>query len=291
MMDLSRKLILIKIGGAAITNKSEFETLQLESITRIGTLLKKLIDANMYDLILVHGAGSFGHFQAKKYQINNGKGFPNLPDPVLEQNYRMGLASTRQSVSKLNNVILDSFIQFGIPVITVSTNCQSSTESMLDQVDVALRSGYIPVVHGDAVLTDVTGRGTILSGDTITIDLVEKYQLRVSHVIFFTGISSVYGVQKPSSIPTYLSTIHIDEDGGLHDTDIVPLPSAQGMEKSVDTTGGIVGKLAVAGKIVSRYHKPVFILGISKEETDSVYLDVLINQIPKIGTCLLPINQ
>lgn len=47
---------IIKIGGASITDKSEFECVNLSHIEFIVEQLK----TNYRGLILIHGAGSFG---------------------------------------------------------------------------------------------------------------------------------------------------------------------------------------------------------------------------------------
>lgn len=47
---------IIKIGGASITDKSQFEQVRLANIDFIVDLFK----TNYENLILIHGAGSFG---------------------------------------------------------------------------------------------------------------------------------------------------------------------------------------------------------------------------------------
>ena len=48
---------IIKIGGASITDKSQFECVKLAHIEFIVEQLK----TNYQKLILIHGAGSFGY--------------------------------------------------------------------------------------------------------------------------------------------------------------------------------------------------------------------------------------
>ncbi|CAF1477600.1 unnamed protein product, partial [Didymodactylos carnosus] len=59
---------IIKIGGAAISDKTQFETLLPDNLKQICQLLKQ----NYKNLILIHGAGSFGHHQAKENDLING---------------------------------------------------------------------------------------------------------------------------------------------------------------------------------------------------------------------------
>lgn len=53
---------IVKIGGASITDKSQFETIKLSNINFIVNLFRN----NYKNLILIHGAGSFGY--AKYFQ-------------------------------------------------------------------------------------------------------------------------------------------------------------------------------------------------------------------------------
>ena len=48
---------IVKIGGASITDKSQFEHVKLSNIDFIVNLFKD----DYKNLILIHGAGSFGY--------------------------------------------------------------------------------------------------------------------------------------------------------------------------------------------------------------------------------------
>jgi isopentenyl phosphate kinase len=52
---------IVKIGGASITDKSQFEHVKLTNIDFIVDLFKN----NYKNLILIHGAGSFGYMKKK----------------------------------------------------------------------------------------------------------------------------------------------------------------------------------------------------------------------------------
>jgi hypothetical protein len=54
MIDMVTRIV--KIGGASITDKSQFESVKLSNIDFIVDLFKN----NFKNLILIHGAGSFG---------------------------------------------------------------------------------------------------------------------------------------------------------------------------------------------------------------------------------------
>ena len=64
-------LIIIKLGGSVVTYKdSPTPKARLSTIKNLSEELSKL--HKNYQLIIVHGAGSFGHPLAKKYRLTEG---------------------------------------------------------------------------------------------------------------------------------------------------------------------------------------------------------------------------
>ncbi len=62
---------VLKIGGSILTDKTRDNAARLDEISRVA----QEIAARPEDLVLVHGAGSFGHFPAKRY------GLPSMLQP------------------------------------------------------------------------------------------------------------------------------------------------------------------------------------------------------------------
>ena len=55
-------MIILKIGGSILTNKDSIESeVDSESLKRIALEIKSSLDNSFKELIIVHGAGSFGH--------------------------------------------------------------------------------------------------------------------------------------------------------------------------------------------------------------------------------------
>ena len=61
----------MKLGGSAITNKTVFETAKLPEVQSASLLIKACVEKGM-KCIVVRGAGSFGHHQAKEFEVNKG---------------------------------------------------------------------------------------------------------------------------------------------------------------------------------------------------------------------------
>ena len=71
-----RPQIVVKLGGSALTQKAFFETLNAE---RLKLTADQISRRNAHgDLVLVHGAGSFGHFQAKEHGVSRGVRAPTF---------------------------------------------------------------------------------------------------------------------------------------------------------------------------------------------------------------------
>ncbi|KAM3568679.1 hypothetical protein VYU27_009201, partial [Nannochloropsis oceanica] len=168
-------VVIIKLGGSSITDKTGFEALKTEGLAAAATLIKKCYDEGL-GVIVVHGAGSFGHPQAKKYQIN--KGWSQEGDQEAFKQVRYGFAATRCSVLKLSSIILNELIAHGLPATSLSA-CgvwntvkgevtKSNTRAVVD----LLALGFIAVMHGDGVLDAVKGCN-VLSGDTIIRQLAQ----------------------------------------------------------------------------------------------------------------------
>jgi len=54
---------ILKIGGSILTDKNREMSARADEITRIA---REISSSRSQDLVLVHGAGSFGHIPAKK---------------------------------------------------------------------------------------------------------------------------------------------------------------------------------------------------------------------------------
>ena len=107
-------MIILKIGGSILTNKDSTESeVDNDSLKRIASEIKASLDISPKQLIIVHGAGSFGHPPAKKYRI--GEAFDESEYPQK----RIGFCKTQNAVKKLNMLICEAFIEEGLPVVAI----------------------------------------------------------------------------------------------------------------------------------------------------------------------------
>ena len=180
-----KKLILLKFGGSIITHDDQFESFNKEICVNLIHQIKDLSES--YQFIIVHGAGSFGHYHAKEHNIKSG--FKN-------KNQLLGLVKTHQSMLKLNSFLVETILEMGgleplsfSPATFARTNNGSIVSFDLENVNYALQLGLTPILFGDVIFDNSLGF-TILSGDKIVPYIAEK--LKPEKIIMMTDVDGVY---------------------------------------------------------------------------------------------------
>ncbi|MEM3823367.1 MAG: hypothetical protein QXH87_00360, partial [Candidatus Bathyarchaeia archaeon] len=98
---------ILKIGGSVITDKSGELAAKMQDINRLA---QEIHDANVKNLVIVYGGGSFGHPVAQKYGINAG---------FKEESQRIGFAETHHFMTVLNGLFMDALIWREVPAISI----------------------------------------------------------------------------------------------------------------------------------------------------------------------------
>ncbi|WP_406661108.1 isopentenyl phosphate kinase [Methanolobus sp. ZRKC3] len=162
-MGNNQGITILKIGGSVITDKSaDNGAARQEEIRRIA----EEIAGFKSRLVIVHGAGSFGHPQAKRY------GLTDQFDPL-------GSIITHRSVKELNDIIVDELNEAGVSAIGLHPmNCTISDDGRISEMSLniitsMLDTGFVPVLHGDVVMDKKLGT-SVLSGDQIVPYLASK---------------------------------------------------------------------------------------------------------------------
>ncbi|KAK7368177.1 hypothetical protein VNO80_10201 [Phaseolus coccineus] len=268
---------IVKLGGAAVTCKNELEMINDEILQKVSEQLRQAMIASSEKppgmdwskrpggseiccnpeefgdhsamecspFIVVHGAGSFGHFQASKSGVHKGQ----LNKPLVKG----GFVATRISVTTLNLEIVRALAREGIPSIGMSpfscgwfTRERHISSADLSSVAKAIDSGFTPVLHGDAVLDEIQGC-TILSGDVI-ISHLAAYS-KPKYVVFLTDVYGVYDRPPTEPDAILLKEIAVAGDGSWS---VVKPKLQNSIELTVaahDTTGGMKTKISEAAMI------------------------------------------
>ena len=182
----ARPPVIVKLGGSVITRKREVERIRPKVLDRLCRELWEPRDAR---LIVLHGAGSFGHPGARRF------GLARPPEDGVPPEHRArGAAIVAAEVRRLHSEVLRALVRAGAPAISVPIATHARNRSgrlaALDPapfVD-ALGRGTMPVSFGDVVPDEAWGF-SILSADTIAAALTPA--LRPARVVF---VSDVLGI-------------------------------------------------------------------------------------------------
>ena len=182
-------LYIIKVGGSVCTKKSEnkFEAC-VEAIERVVEDIRKARELKKFSLILVHGAGPFGHTNVVNYGINDG---------IHTEQHVHGFIKTHLAMASLNAHFLNAFEKAGIPAITLDpTACIIQKNKKIWAFDTrmfdllfAMNPNIIPIMHGDMVL-DTKLKGSVVSGDAIIPYLAKK--LGAKKVLLGSNVAGIF---------------------------------------------------------------------------------------------------
>ena len=132
-------LILVKIGGSVITDKNVYRRFREDSCKKIIQTLSILNE----DLIMTHGAGSFGHIIAKK------SGFPKR----FKKEDVHAFSIVHKDVLDLNTRIAGIMLEEGLSPISIPTQSIYRNRSPdLSDFKKYLSLGFTPLGMGDVIL-------------------------------------------------------------------------------------------------------------------------------------------
>jgi len=144
-----KNLILIKIGGSLITDKTKPYTTRPDVIKRIAKEIHEAIDEKDVNLVIGHGAGSFAHQSASKYQTQNGI--------INDESYR-GIAVVENDAQRLNRIFVQALIDEGVEAVSFQPSAGAIAEDSrivewpLKALEALLEKGMIPVPYGDVLI-------------------------------------------------------------------------------------------------------------------------------------------
>ncbi|MFX0074071.1 MAG: isopentenyl phosphate kinase [Candidatus Hermodarchaeota archaeon] len=180
-------VLIIKLGGSLLTDKSIPYRLKEEKIEEIAAELKECIDLELIkNLVIIHGVGSFGHPPVLKYNLH--KGFQGK-DQLIH------LSETQQIVNKLRRTIVSKFFAEGIPVNLMHASSMvvgdkmKIVENIFDSLKGFLSLGMVPLIGGD-IMYDKSMGFSICSGDLLAVTLSQ--QLNPRYLIFATDVPGVF---------------------------------------------------------------------------------------------------
>lgn len=210
--------VVVKLGGSVITEKDEPETVADD---RLAGLAGALADGDIDDLVVVHGAGSFGHPRAAAHDVS-------ATDGVQDAAAIRDIAGTMEA---LNTAVVGALADAGVAAVPVHPasvahrTADGALEFPTGAIETLLDDGFVPVLHGD-IISHASAGATILSGDEIVTHLARAVDAdRVGLCSTVPGVLDDDGTVIPSI------TAFSDAAGALGGSD------------ATDVTGGMAGKV------------------------------------------------
>jgi len=182
-------------------------------------------------LILVHGAGSYGHTIAKKTGLHLG---------IVRDEQLLDFAEIQRLQNELNCIVTQHLIKHGLPAIP----CQASSFMVLNggrivkgdttAIENLVNMGMIPVLYGVPAY-DETRKCAVLSGDQIAPYLAKK--LNAEKIIHVTNVNGIYD-KDPNK---FSDTKHISE---INLQNFEEIKKALTGSLDTDVSGGMLTKVS-----------------------------------------------
>ncbi len=238
-------MIILKLGGSLITDKSKKFVIREEVVARVA---KEIVESGVTKkgLMIVHGGGSFGHPLAKEYGLDKG---------ITNPSQLKGVALTRVAMTKLNLYTVEALVNESIPAVAVQTSAIAMNKSRrietfdLGFINWLLSSNMVPVIYGD-VVADSEQEYSILSGDQIVSYLTKQFE--PERIILATDVDGVFDKDPKRDSESKEKAKHISFLSNRE------LASIDFGDKN-DVTGGIKGKLIELLELAEEGYESVII--------------------------------
>jgi len=247
---MNKPIVLIKIGGSLITDKNKPFTVNQKALRLIAQEIKNVVSKTNKQIILGHGAGSFAHLPAKKYNTING---------AKNEKEILGMAKVCDAACALNRIVIKELLKVGLPAVSFSPfSIFLSQDFKLKKLcylplKKMLVLGVLPVLYGDVIIDTQKGC-TIFSTERVLGYLGQQM------------VKDGYRVER---------IIHCGQTNGVYDQNgqTISLINSKNFEKyknglngagGIDVTGGMLHKVEESLKMAKRGIPALIIDGVEK---------------------------
>ena len=235
---MARPIVLLKLGGSLITDKTRPGVARHAMIRRLASeLAKSARNARGARLLVGHGSGSFGHAAASEGGLTRG----------VDARRRIETISHTQSrAADLHRIVFHALAEAGARPFSFSPSSFLSAANgrvagrFLGPIFAALDRGLLPVVYGDVVLDDTLG-AIVVSTEELFVLLAKDTARRGVTVARAVWLGETDGVRGADGE----SIARLTASGAL--TAARRVNGASG----IDVTGGMSLRLRTAGALAA----------------------------------------
>ena len=246
-----KKIILLKLGGSLITDKTKPFTAKMDIIKNLTVQIKKALstDPNLH-LIIGNGAGSYAHYPAVKYEMKEG---------IKSEKQKMGFCEVQDAASKLNRIIVDELLKNKVKALSLNPSSMIISQNgkikkfFLSPMIGLIKIGIIPILYGDIVFDETRG-AKIYSTEQLLAYIALHLRKRGFSVdkIVHNGVTR--GVLDPKGNPVPLITYK----------NFPVIKKYLNGTRGFDVTGGMLHKVEESLQLAKVGVKSLIINGISQ---------------------------
>jgi isopentenyl phosphate kinase len=213
---------MVKFGGSVITTKAGGKSVRKAVLQRLATE----VAPEAGSLVVLHGAGSFGHTLAKKANLAAG-----LAEPKQWQAASQVSADVRAlHLEVLRSLQAAKARPFSLPPGQVAFASGGELAGLaLSPFQLAISLRFTPVSCGDVVLDEKQGVA-IVSADAVALHLAPR--LGVDRMVFATDVDGIFTAPPGTKGATLIEDC----------TPQALLAATLGGSRHADVTGGMAGK-------------------------------------------------
>lgn len=261
------ELVFVKLGGSLITDKRKRATLRRGVLRRMAHELREALAARpTLRVLLGHGSGSFGHWEAQRYDTRQG---------VKTPEQWQGFARVGAAAATLNRIVVDTFLELGVAVFSLPPSASLLAEGgrivALNHAHIrrALDVGLTPLIFGDVAFDRQSG-GTILSTEDLFCSLAEE--LRPARILLLGNAPGVLDDAR-DVIPRITPETYPQVQPHLYGA------------QYTDVTGGMADKVAQMVTLVQRL--PDLQVRILTGRAPGNLTQALVDPEAALGTCIV----
>ena len=237
---------VVKLGGSVLTNKRAAGSRRGEKPRFYPGVARKLlreIRSSAQEVVLITGAGSFGHVLADKYGLKEG---------YRDDRQWDGYCRVSRDVRRLNLMVLDEALKAGLRPVSVPPSVSVlQAEGRIHYLDEGvfrryLGQGLMPVTFGDVALDMGERRFSICGGDALALHIARLF--RAERAVFVSDIDGIKVGARGTLCREFTAA----------DLDRITAPRGA---KGKDVTGGIAAKARLALELVASGTETVVLNG------------------------------